>query len=102
MTADARLLLPVPAVIDRRCRNRRNDPIIQRFGLESPSLTRRTGGVRAITAEQNADMHFVSLALEPFEKTPDAVPAVILGQLFDVRVVVARFPVNDEILVRFR
>ena len=47
-------------------------------------------------------MHFVSLALEPFEKSAHAVPAIVLRQLFDVGVFIARFAVNDKILVGFR
>src|SRR4051812_12043844 len=44
-------------------------------------------------------MHFVGLALEPFEKTANAVPAIVLRQFLDVGVFVARFTVDDKLLV---
>src|SRR2546423_5578269 len=47
-------------------------------------------------------MHFVGLALEPFEKSADAVPTIVLRQFLDVGVFVARFAVDHKILVRFR
>ena len=47
-------------------------------------------------------MHFVGLALEPFEKSAHAVPAIVLRQLFDVGVFVTRLAVDDEILIGLR
>src|SRR5205814_6472847 len=57
---------------------------------------------RAIAAEQNPDMHFVGLALEPFEKSADTVPAIVLRQFLDVSVFIARFAVNHKILIGLR
>src|SRR5438067_5106795 len=103
MTADSSAgRSAISAVIDRRYRCRRHDAIIQCLGLEAPSVALRTGRVSAIAAEQNADMHFVGLALEPFEKSADAVPAIVLRQLLHVGVLVARLAVDDEILVGLR
>ena len=47
-------------------------------------------------------MHFVGLALKPLEKAADAVPAIVLGEFFDVGVFIARFAGDHEILVGFR
>src|SRR5206468_8025170 len=60
----------------------------------------RARGVRAITAKQDAHMHFVSLALEPSEKSAHAVPAIVLVIFFGV--IAAFLSVNYEILVGFR
>ena len=46
----------------------------ERVRLETLPLTRRASRVSAIAREQNADVHFVSLALEPTKITGDAVP----------------------------
>src|SRR5438132_11805925 len=103
MTADSSAgRSAISAVIDRRYRCRRHDAIIQCLGLQAPSVALRTGRVSAIAAEQNADMHFVGLALEPFEKSADAVPAIVLRQFLDVGVFVARFAVDHKILIGFR
>src|SRR5437773_2494458 len=103
MTADSSIRWsPVPAVIDRRYRSRGHDAIIQRLGLEPPAVALGAGRVRSVAAEQNAHVHFVGLALEPFEKSADAVPAIVLRQLFHVRVFIARFAVDHEALVSLR
>ena len=47
-------------------------------------------------------MHFVGLALEPFEKSAHTVPAIVLRQLFDIGVFIARFAVDDKILIGLR
>ena len=47
-------------------------------------------------------MHFVGLALEPFEKPAHAIPAIVLREFLDIGVAVARFAVDDEILIGFR
>ena len=78
---------------------RRDDPVIQRLGLEAPAAAIGARGIGAIAAEQNAHMHFVGLAFEPFEKSAHAVPAIVLGQFLHVGVFVARFAVDYEILV---
>ena len=77
------------------------DTIIQRLGLETSTMATRAGRVSSITAEQNADMHLVGFALEPFEKTADAVPAIVF--VIVVRVFAAPFlAVDDEVLIRLR
>src|SRR3982074_921510 len=53
-------------------------PKIERFRLKSPSVALRTRRVSAITAEQDAHMHLISLALEPAEKAAHAVPAIVV------------------------
>src|SRR3954447_15784397 len=88
-------------VIDRRYRGRRNDLVIERRGLETASFTGRTSRIGPIATEQNTNVHFVRLALEPFEKSTDAVPAIVLGQLLGIGVFVACFAIDHEILVGF-
>ncbi len=53
------------------------DFVIQRLGLKTAPVAYVARGVSAITAEQNADMHFVSLALKPAKKSTHAVPAIV-------------------------
>ena len=84
-----------PTVTDRR-----DNTIIQRFWLKSSALTAWAGRVRAIAAEQHPHVHFVSFALEPSEKTADAVPAIVLVIL--VGVIAAFFTIDHEMLVGFR
>ena len=76
------------------------DPIIQRLGLEPAAVAIGTGGVGAVTAEQNAHMHFVGLALEPFEKSAHAIPAIILVIFVGV-FACPPLAVDDEILIGF-
>src|SRR5438552_15609923 len=84
-----------PMVTDRR-----DNTIIQRFWLKSAALTAWAGRVRAIAAEQHPHVHFVSFALEPSEKTADAVPAIVLVIL--VGVIAAFFTIDHDMLVGFR
>src|SRR6267378_3944879 len=53
-------------------------PKIEGFRLKSSSVALRTRIVSAITAEQDAHMHLISLALEPAEKAAHAVPAIVV------------------------
>ncbi len=76
------------------------NPVIQRLGLEASAVTRRAGGVGAVAAEQHAHVHFVGLALEPFEEALHAVPAVALFILLVLAVLF--LAIDDEILIRFR
>src|SRR5882724_11299669 len=85
-----------PTVIDRRYKS-----IIERFRLKSSAVALRTSCVSAITAEQDAHMHLVSLALEPAEESTHAVPAIVVVLIvFDG--VAALLPVDDKLLVGFR
>ena len=76
--------------------------VVQRGRLETSAAAIGTGGVSPVTAEQNTHVHFVGLALEPFEEAAHTVPAIVLRQLFHVGVVVPRFAIDDKILVGFR
>src|SRR5438132_8835417 len=83
-----------PTVTDRR-----DNTIIQRFWLKSSALTAWAGRVRAIAAAQHTHVHFVSSALEPSEKTADAVPAIVFVIL--VGVIAALFAIDHDMLIGF-
>ncbi len=75
--------------------------IIQCLRLETPALATRAGGVGAIAAEKHAHVHFVGLALEPFEEALYAVPAI--GFVIFLAVFACPFlAVDHEILVALR
>ena len=76
------------------------DFVIQRFRLKAPAIAARAFRVSAITAEQDAHMHFVCLALEPSEKSADAVPPIVL--VIFIVVITAFLSVDHEVLIRFR
>ena len=86
------------AVRDRRYRS---NFVIQRLGLKAPAVATRAGRVSAIATEQNAHVHLVSLALEPAEKTTNAVPAIVFVIFIGV---IARAPLafDDELLIGLR
>ena len=86
----------VSAVIDRRY-----NFVIQRLGLKASAVATRAGRVGAIATEQNAHMHLVSLALEPAEKTANAVPAIVFVILVGV-IARAFLAFDDEILIGLR
>src|SRR6202040_129751 len=73
---------------------------IERLGLKPSAVALWAGSVCAITAEQNAHVHFVGLALGPAEKSPDSVPAIVLVIIFDA--VAALLAFDDKILICFR
>src|SRR6185369_553635 len=53
------------------------DPEVERLGLETRAGARLAGPVRAVAREEDADVHLVSLALEPAEPAADAVELVV-------------------------
>src|SRR5256886_5578721 len=50
--------------------------------------------ISAVTAEQTPHVHFIGLAFQPLEESAHAVPAIVLGQLFHVRVLVTGLTVK--------
>src|SRR4051812_17059760 len=76
------------------------NPIIQRLGLKTSSLTARTCGVSAVAAKQNPHMHLISIALEPAEESAHPVPTIIV--IFFIPTVRPSFTIDDEILIGLR
>src|ERR1700676_2124619 len=85
------------AVIDRRYRR---NFVIERFGLKASAVATRTNRVSAITAEQNAHVHFISFAFEPAEESAHAVPAVVF--IIVINAIRSFLAVDHEVLVGFR
>ena len=79
----------------------RDQTVVQCLRLKPAAVATGTSRVSAVTAEQNADMHFVGLALEPFEKSAHAIPAIGLV-IFLAVFAHALLAVDDEILVALR
>src|ERR1043166_9138925 len=82
--------------------DRRDKLVIQRLGLVAPATALRAGRIGAVTTEQDPDMHFVGVALEPAEKSANAVPAAVIVIIIVVGSIPAPFSFDDEVLVRLR
>src|SRR2546423_14910512 len=82
-------------------RDRGYNFVIQCLRLVASTVTARTSYISAITTEQDADVHFVSLRFEPTKETAYSVPAIIL--IIVISVFASTFlPVNDKILISLR
>ena len=86
------------AVTDRRYSS---NFVIQGLGLKASAVATRAGRVSAIATEQDAHVHLVSLALQPAEKTANAVPPIVFVILVSV-MARALLPFDDEILIGLR
>src|SRR5439155_6293557 len=81
--------------------DRRYNFVVQGLRLVTSTLTARTFHISAVSTEQDAHVHLVSLRFEPAKETADPVPAIIFVIL--IRVFVRAFlPVDDKILVSLR
>src|SRR5205814_8462248 len=79
----------ISAVTDRRC-----NFVVQRLRLVTSTLTARTFHISAVSTEQDAHVHLVSLRFEPAKETANSVPAIIFVIL--VCVFASEFlPVDD-------
>src|SRR5436853_4715322 len=74
--------------------------VVQCLRLKPAAVACRTGCVGPVTAKQNPHMHFVGLALQPAEESPDAVPTVVV--VFIVGVTGVLLAVNHKILIGLR
>lgn len=79
----------------------RHNFVVQRLRLVTSTFTPRTFHISAVSTEQDAHVHLVSLRFEPAKETADPVPAIIFVIL--IRVFARAFlPVDDKILVGLR
>src|SRR5205814_12572 len=78
--------------------DRRYNFVVQRFRLVTSTFTARTFHISAVSTEQDAHVHLISLRFEPAKETADPVPPIIF--VIFIRVFARAFlPVDDKILV---
>ena len=74
----------------------RFNPEIERLRLQAGASASRAGLVIAVTAEQDADVHLVSLGLKPVEETLYAIPLAMLPGFLGV----PAFALENPFLIR--